>query len=85
MPDQSTPPRRRLNLLLDLGADDLTELCHALRVLANDLEHDEREVREQTSGGYASGHHLSLTCVPEMTGDRFRAELADWMKARADA
>jgi hypothetical protein len=75
-------PRRRLRLVLDLGADDLDSLAHALHLLANDLEHDGREERMVTSGGYDSGYHLTLACDPDQTGDVYRTQLAAWHSAQ---
>lgn len=74
----SSPPKRRLRLALDLGADDLSTLGAALRSIAHDLEYEDREERETTSGGYSDGYHLELTCDPAMTGDLFREELEAW-------
>ena len=70
-------PRRRLVLNLSLQADDLAELGQALRTLGNDLEWENLEEREITSGGYSSGFHLTLTCDQEMTGDRYRKLLME--------
>lgn len=76
------PPHRRLRLNLDLEADDLHELAHALMAIGNDLELEGAEMREVTSGGYASGHHLVLACDDSMDHDRFASELAAWMQER---
>ena len=75
-------PHRRLRLGLDLGADDLDELCGALRRIANDLEIEAEEEHDQTSGGYADGYRLVLRCNPDQTGDKFRGELEAWRQAR---
>ena len=84
--DTVTPPERRLRLKLDLGADDLDELCGALRSIANELEIEDREtVTDRTSGGYGSGYHLTLSCDETMTGERFREELEAWRVARVAA
>lgn len=64
-----------------MGADDLAELAHALKVLANDLEYEGVETRETISGGYGSGYSLRLVCDPEMDHDRFAAENAEYVKA----
>lgn len=78
------PPRRRLHLTLNLEADDLDELTDSLDQIAIDLRMDGREERHTTSGGYRSGYTLHLTCNPNQTGDRFRTELAAWMKQRRE-
>lgn len=71
-------PHRRLRLVLDLEADDLTELAAAMIRLANELELDGAEQVEGASGGVASGHHFTLTCDPTQTGDRYREQLSRW-------
>lgn len=78
-------PHRRLRLELYLQADDLTELAAALIRLANELEVDGVEQVEVTSGGYASGHHFTLTCDPAQTGDRYREQLSRWSVDRRQA
>lgn len=78
------PPRRRLRLTLGLGADDLDEAARALEAIALDLVTDGRETREVTSGGGGSGHYLRLEWDPDMTGDRYRAELEAWRRARRE-
>lgn len=83
MAERPAPPRRRLRLLLDLGADDLHALCAALNVIANDLDHEGRTERETTSGGYSDGWHLVLTDAGEhVTHDSFVAALNEWREAR---
>lgn len=76
-------PHRRLRLKLDLEADDLDSLGHALRSIANDLELEEREVvLDRTSGGYDAGYHLTIACDEDQTGDRYREQLAAWSAER---
>lgn len=75
------PPHRRLRLDLHLEADDLHSMAGALMDIAVDLEQHGEE-RSQTSGGWASGHHFTLTCDPDQDGDRFRSQLEEWRKAR---
>lgn len=86
MADQPAPPNRRLRLELDLSADDLDEMAGALRRLANDIDAGEldEETHEITSGGYATGYHLKLTCDPDQTGDRFREQLHEWSARRRE-
>lgn len=78
---QPTLPRRRYRLVLDLHADDLNALCHALLSLAFDIEHDGITVR--TSGGYSDGSQAELTDYgPGVTHDRYIAELDEWWRQR---
>lgn len=76
-----TPPRRRLRLVLELDADDLDEVVAALGNIACSLVGGGEE-RQVTSGGWASGYHLTLTSDPEQTGDRYREQLSAWSAAR---
>lgn len=79
------PPERRLRLDLTLHADDLHEVATSLLNIARDLEIEGREERERTSGGYRSGHTLELTVTdPDMDGDRYRAELSEWVRRRRE-
>jgi hypothetical protein len=83
MSDEEVPPRRRLRLQLDLGADDIDSLAGELRSIAHDLEYDGREERDTVSGGYGAGYSLKVTVTDlEQTGDRFREELEEWRQRR---
>lgn len=81
-------PHRRLRLELELEADDLEALVDRLRIVATDLEMRRRErLLDITSAGfrgvgYTAGHHYTLTCDPDMTGDRYRDQLAAWARNR---
>lgn len=80
------PPKRRLHLTLDLGADDLDEVYHALRSIADDLDREQREQRDWTSGGSGSGWHLTLEVTdPAMNAERFYEALKAWSDARREA
>ncbi len=70
-----TLPRRRLNLTLHLGADDMRALTDALEQIAIDLSISGDETAFVTSGGTRSGFDLHLTCDESMDGDRYRTEL----------
>lgn len=85
-PPGSAAPQRRLHLALNLDADDLDAVYHALRSIADDLDHDGRETREWTSGGSDSGFHLTLAVTdPEMTAERYYEQLKAWSDARREA
>lgn len=80
---EPTPPKRRLHLTLDLGADDLREAASTLWNIAEEMERDGREERRVTSGGWGSGYSLTMRVTdPEMDGDRFRDELKEWAAER---
>ena len=76
-----TPPRRRLELSLTIGADTLEDLHDALQQFATDLLIDNREEHIRASGGWRSGYSSTLTVDPEMTGDRYRREVQEWHKS----
>lgn len=80
-------PHRRIRLELDLGADDFDELAGALHRIANDVDLGEldEETHSISSGGWATGYQLKLTCDPVQTGDRFREQLKAWSDARKEA
>lgn len=78
MPDRPTPPERRMQLTLDMYADDRDSLATALRRLADKVEIDQIGPGEGASGGWSDGYSYRITEDPDMTGDRFRAELEEW-------
>jgi hypothetical protein len=80
-----TQPTRRLHVKLDLHADGLDEVRQALEQIGLDLLMDPDETVERTSGGWASGYHLSIKCDPDMDGDRYRRELSAWSAAQHEA
>ena len=75
-------PHRRHRLTLDLEADDHDELVNRLHEIGNQIDREERDTADITSGGWASGHHLTITTDPAMTGDRYRDLLAQWSADR---
>lgn len=77
------PPKRRLAIRLDLGADDLATAANTLRSIAIDLDCADSEEVDRVSGGWSTGYHLTVTITdPEMTGDRFRELLEVWRQER---
>lgn len=81
------PPQRRLRLVLDIEADDLTELAVALEMLAMDIATGQitEQTRRYASGGLTSGYGLTLTCDQDQTGGRYREQLSEWVRARKEA
>ncbi len=83
------PPKRRLRLLLELGADDLDELRSALGQIAHDLTSGEMNppgfVAQSTCGGVGHGWHYELTDDELTTPEQFQARLAAWREARRAA
>lgn len=76
----SERPRRRFRLTLDLEADSIRDLTDALEHIAWDIHAEGRDERSVTSGGWSTGYHFDLVCDPDMHGDRFRAENAEYVK-----
>ncbi len=80
MSDYPALPRHRHEMTLRLGANTLADLCQQLRVIANDLEHDDRdEARQIMSFG---GWYLVIEHDPTMTPERYDTELSEWAAAR---
>lgn len=76
-------PRRRLQLNLEVDADDLHHLAEALERIAMDLRIKRREsIPSLVSGGFHSGYDLTLSCNPDQTGDRYREQVDTYFKAK---
>jgi hypothetical protein len=71
-------PKRRLQLVLTLGADTLEDLASELRLIGETLFIDGRESREIACGGPSSGYRLTLDCDASMTAAQFREDLHRW-------
>lgn len=80
-------PQRRNHLTIDIGADDHQALIDVLRDLLWRCEAKEILISEGNgaSGGWTSGYWYSMTVDPEMDGDRYRKELAEWIEAERRA
>lgn len=82
--DTARPPRRRMQLALDLHGDDQAALARALRDLADRADRGEILHSEGSgaSGGWDSGYSYRLTVDPDMDGDKYRDQLQRWKAAR---
>jgi len=84
MSDLPPIPHRRHRLVLHLEADDIGELENALTQIGTHLVMDDMRGRdwnqpvEISSGGYHSGHTLSLESDTSVTGDAYRESLKAW-------
>jgi hypothetical protein len=82
MSDVEHLPKRRLQLTLTLGADNLDYLASELRLIGQNLALDQRENRQIAAVGPGSGYRLTLTCDADMTAERFHEELRRWTYAQ---
>ena len=70
-------PMRAVRLTLKLDADDMPELSHTLRAIA---DHAERgELTDGVSGGPCSGYIYELLQDPTMTHDAYHAALRAYL------
>lgn len=76
------PPKRRLHLTVDLHADDWSALSDAFSDLRHAVFIDGST--NCTSGGSDAGWHVEVTDNPEMTPERYRTALNEWMEARRE-
>lgn len=74
---ESSIPRRRYRLVLDLHADSLDELSIALRSI--DFSVTAEGSTNSTSGGCGSGWHYEVTEDVSMTPEKYRADLDAWV------
>lgn len=91
MTDLPEIPHRRHQLTLKLEADDIGELENALTQIGTHLLMDDMRGRDWSqpvdiaSGGYHSGHSLTLTSDLTIDGDAYRASLKTWSEANRAA
>lgn len=72
--------KRRFKLILDLGADTIGELAAVLHSIATEIDRmSQEEGRNITSGGYASGYTMKIEFNPEMTGEKYRNLLKEYL------
>lgn len=81
--DRPIPPKRRLNMTMEVGADDLGSLATELHLLADRLLYEEREeIPNLVSGGPRCGYVLALSCDPEQNHERYFAQVQEWLEAK---
>lgn len=73
-------PRRRVQIVLELGADDWESAANALWNLARQLERGECR-QGAVSGGYDSGYVLKANEDEAITHDSWYAELQTYLAA----
>lgn len=70
------PPRRRIQLDLDLHADDRDAIIEALHSLADEIELRECDDLDMTRGGTRSGYRVVMAVTdPAMTSERYAQAL----------
>jgi len=74
-------PRRAVRLTLQLDADTIRDLAHALEQIAMRVERD--EMTTGCSGGYTSGYSYELLQDPEQTHDGYFAQLREHLEKKA--
>jgi hypothetical protein len=72
-------PRRRIELALNLQADDWKEVARVLENFALSIERGEHRSGDGISVGWASSHTYRVTEHPDQDGDRYRAQNAAYM------
>ena len=74
-------PQRRIEIRLNLGADDWPEVVRALENLALAIERGEHR-SHGLSAGWASSYTIIVHENPTQTGDKYRDEIAAYVAAR---
>src|SRR5581483_7940282 len=74
------PPKRRYELTLTLGADDLKEIDHGLNEIARQIIYEHS--RNSTSGGCGVGWHFEIVEHPEMTHEHYVTALHEYLAAK---
>ena len=73
-------PRRRYTLTIEIGADTWDDVIHDLRHTARHVE-DHGPACQSVMGGPSGGHIVTVLHNPEMTHDRYMAELETYLTA----
>jgi hypothetical protein len=76
----SAKPRRRIELVLTLGADSWEDAADALFNLAQEIERGRLRGRAVT-GGYSSGHTFESSEDETVTHDSYFAALDEYLSA----
>ena len=85
-----TDLKRRYELTLTMGADDLPSLRGMLMTLLYDMDRiNETDIERNNpyqaiSGGYSGNHSLKIEFRPDVTHDSYIAELEAYLAARKE-
>ena len=78
----TTAPKRRVQLKIDLHADDWEIAARHLREIALRIERN-GPITSLCSGGWDCGYEVLGSENPDQTGDKYRDELEVWMDCDA--
>lgn len=81
MGDGLKPPKRRFEVQIVIGGDTWPDVLDRLQDLLLHIG-DHGPACSSVSGGYVSGHWVQVTEHPEMTHDRYVAELDAYLDSR---
>lgn len=70
-------PKRRYEVTITAGADDLESLIHIIEYALRDLKPD--TPYSAISGGYSGNHSIELCVYPEVTHETFAAALEAYL------
>jgi hypothetical protein len=73
MSEEPVAPHRAFRLKMEIEADDREALCGFLHSFVTSLYLD--QISTGVTGGYSAGGTYSLTIDPDMTRDRWEADL----------
>ncbi len=73
-------PKRRIEMVLKIGADDMDSLRSILRSESITLEPVEERNYESFSGGYDGNHRLTIVVNPEVSHDSYVEALEAYIK-----
>ena len=78
MEERENLPQRRFKVVITIGADSEEEVERALRNIHFDWCGG---TRVTVSGGCSSGWHITVKEDPDMTAEKYKAYLAQYLKA----
>lgn len=84
MPSDARAPHRAVELTLRIGANDDRALADALHTLETQLARSELS-GSGVSGGPSFGWIYDIQRDPDMTPERYRADLREYLEKRKDA
>ena len=84
MPSDARPPHRAVELTPRIGANDDRALEDALRTFETQLARSELS-GSGVSGGPSFGWIYDIQRDPDMTPERYRADLREYLEKRKDA
>lgn len=77
------PPKRRHRFTIDLHADNLKGIAHALgeiRHRVREAIHSDHPITTVATGGYGNGWHLEHVEDESVTPESYEAALNEWLE-----